>query len=354
MSTRSSWTLAIVSIALFMVTLDNLVVTNALVSIREDLGASLEELEWTVNAYTLSFAVFLLDWRRAGGPARPPVGLRGRPRRVHLGLGGRRAGAEHRCPHRVARGAGARRGDHHAAVAHPPERGLQRRQARAGPRDLVRGLRAGRRARPGRWRRRGRGLLLAVDLLAQRPGGPRAGSRGADPPPREPRAGGHARRTWCGARERRAARGGIRDRPGPVAGLDEHDGAAVDRRRRDPARRVRGLGAAHEGPDAPHALLPQPQLLGHERGVAGDVLRRLRLDLPAGPVLPGGAGLFAAGGGHPDAALDGHADLRGPGGGHPVGPHRQPAADGGGPGAAGGGAGLARGRHHAGRRPTDC
>ena len=57
---QNIWTLAIVSIALFMVTLDNLVVTNALVSIREDLGASLEELEWTVNAYTLSFAVFLL------------------------------------------------------------------------------------------------------------------------------------------------------------------------------------------------------------------------------------------------------------------------------------------------------
>ena len=59
-SKRSLWTLAIVSVALFMVTLDNLVVTNALVSIREDLGASLEQLEWTVNAYTLSFAVFLL------------------------------------------------------------------------------------------------------------------------------------------------------------------------------------------------------------------------------------------------------------------------------------------------------
>ena len=57
---QSIWTLAIVSVALFMVTLDNLVVTNALVSIREDLGASLEELEWTVNAYTLSYAVFLL------------------------------------------------------------------------------------------------------------------------------------------------------------------------------------------------------------------------------------------------------------------------------------------------------
>jgi EmrB/QacA subfamily drug resistance transporter len=57
---RSIWTLAIFSVALFMVTLDNLVVTNALVSIREDLGATVEQLEWTVNAYTLSFAVLLL------------------------------------------------------------------------------------------------------------------------------------------------------------------------------------------------------------------------------------------------------------------------------------------------------
>jgi EmrB/QacA subfamily drug resistance transporter len=63
---RSLMTLAIVSVALFMVTLDNLVVTNALVSIREDLGASLEELEWTVNAYTLSFAVFLLTAAAVG------------------------------------------------------------------------------------------------------------------------------------------------------------------------------------------------------------------------------------------------------------------------------------------------
>jgi EmrB/QacA subfamily drug resistance transporter len=64
--TRSIWTLAIVSVALFMVTLDNLVVTNALVSIREDLGATLEELEWTVNAYTLSYAVFLLTGAALG------------------------------------------------------------------------------------------------------------------------------------------------------------------------------------------------------------------------------------------------------------------------------------------------
>src|ERR671917_313052 len=65
-STRSAWTLAIVSAALFMVTLDNLVVTTALPSIRADLGASIEDLEWTVNAYTLSFAVLLLTGAALG------------------------------------------------------------------------------------------------------------------------------------------------------------------------------------------------------------------------------------------------------------------------------------------------
>jgi EmrB/QacA subfamily drug resistance transporter len=66
MNRGSRWTLAIVSVALFMVTLDNLVVTNALVSIREDLGATLEQLEWTVNAYTLTYAVFLLTAAAVG------------------------------------------------------------------------------------------------------------------------------------------------------------------------------------------------------------------------------------------------------------------------------------------------
>src|SRR3954447_5475125 len=63
---RSLITLAIASVAIFMVTLDNLVVTTALPSIRADMGASLEELEWTVNAYTLAFAVFLLTGAALG------------------------------------------------------------------------------------------------------------------------------------------------------------------------------------------------------------------------------------------------------------------------------------------------
>jgi EmrB/QacA subfamily drug resistance transporter len=64
--TRTLWTFAITSVALFMVSLDNLVVTTALPVIRTDLGASLEDLEWTVNAYTLTFAVFLLTGAALG------------------------------------------------------------------------------------------------------------------------------------------------------------------------------------------------------------------------------------------------------------------------------------------------
>src|SRR3954468_9295059 len=60
------WTFAVVSIALFMVVLDNLVVTNALASIRADLGATIQSLEWTVNAYTLAYAVLLLTGAALG------------------------------------------------------------------------------------------------------------------------------------------------------------------------------------------------------------------------------------------------------------------------------------------------
>jgi EmrB/QacA subfamily drug resistance transporter len=49
-----------------MVVLDNLVVTNALPSIRRDLGSSLEQLQWFVNAYTLSYAAALLPGAALG------------------------------------------------------------------------------------------------------------------------------------------------------------------------------------------------------------------------------------------------------------------------------------------------
>ena len=74
------WTFVITSLGLFMVTLDNLVVTMALPVIRTDLGASLESLEWTVNAYTLTFAVLLLTGATLGDRF-------GRKRMFAIGMG---------------------------------------------------------------------------------------------------------------------------------------------------------------------------------------------------------------------------------------------------------------------------
>lgn len=54
------WVLALAAVASFMVALDTLVVSTALTTIRQDLGASVAQLEWTVNGYNLSFAVLLL------------------------------------------------------------------------------------------------------------------------------------------------------------------------------------------------------------------------------------------------------------------------------------------------------
>lgn len=70
----------IVAVAVFMTSLDNLVVGVALPSIKEHLGGSLESLEWTVNAYTLTFAVFLLTGAALGDRF-------GRKRMFLIGLG---------------------------------------------------------------------------------------------------------------------------------------------------------------------------------------------------------------------------------------------------------------------------
>ena len=77
---RMWWTLAITSMALFMVTLDNLIVTNALPTIQRDFNATVQGLEWTVNAYTLTFAVLLLTGAALGDRY-------GRRRMFAVGLG---------------------------------------------------------------------------------------------------------------------------------------------------------------------------------------------------------------------------------------------------------------------------
>ena len=183
---RSGWTLAIVSVALFMTALDNLVVGIALPSIRAELGGSLESLEWTVNAYTLAFAVFLLTGAALGDRF-------GRKRMFVAGLALFTA-LERRAPlsraastaliaARALQGLGA-------AIVTPLTLTLLNEAVPAERRGAALGIWAGvsgprRRDGAARRRRRRRGHLVALDLLAQRARRPRA------PAARRP----HARRS---------------------------------------------------------------------------------------------------------------------------------------------------------------
>jgi EmrB/QacA subfamily drug resistance transporter len=77
---RPIWTLVLTSLAFFMVALDTLVVVTALPAIQRDLHASLSTLEWTINAFTLSFAAGIITAAALGDRL-------GRRRIFTLGLG---------------------------------------------------------------------------------------------------------------------------------------------------------------------------------------------------------------------------------------------------------------------------
>jgi EmrB/QacA subfamily drug resistance transporter len=77
-SRSTAWVVALTAIGSLMAALDTLVVSTSLSAIRLDLGASIEDLEWTVNAYNLSFAVLLI----------PAAGLGDRYGRRRLYAGG--------------------------------------------------------------------------------------------------------------------------------------------------------------------------------------------------------------------------------------------------------------------------
>src|SRR6478672_4074798 len=61
MSRRERRTIAVTGAALFMVVLDNLIVASTLPAIERSLGASLESLEWVLDAYILAFGVLMLS-----------------------------------------------------------------------------------------------------------------------------------------------------------------------------------------------------------------------------------------------------------------------------------------------------
>ena len=63
---EKNWVLGVTALASFMMALDSLVITTAFATIRADFGSSVETLQWTVNAYNLSFAVLLLTGAALG------------------------------------------------------------------------------------------------------------------------------------------------------------------------------------------------------------------------------------------------------------------------------------------------
>ena len=103
-----TWAVVLTGVGSLMAALDTLVVSSALSTIRRDLGASLQQLEWTVNAYNLTFAVLLITGAprsatASGAGACTPPGWRCSPR-----LGGVRARADRRLADRRARRPGRR------------------------------------------------------------------------------------------------------------------------------------------------------------------------------------------------------------------------------------------------------
>jgi EmrB/QacA subfamily drug resistance transporter len=63
---RKWWTLGAMCLSMFMIMLDSTVVNVALPSIQKDLKTSVDQLEWVVNGYTLSFAALLVTGGRLG------------------------------------------------------------------------------------------------------------------------------------------------------------------------------------------------------------------------------------------------------------------------------------------------
>ncbi len=187
------WAFVLTSAAGFMVTLDNLVVTTALPVIRHDLGAGLGGLEWTVNAYTLTFAVLLLTGAALGDRF-------GRRRMLAIGLAiftvssAAAALAPSIGALDVARAVpGHRRRDRDAADADDPLGRRPGRAARPRARRLGRDHRPRRRLRPARRRRRRLRHLVALDLLAERADRARPRPARPAPPRREPRPVGPPR-----------------------------------------------------------------------------------------------------------------------------------------------------------------
>ena len=339
---RTFWTFAITSTALFMVVLDNLVVSTALPVIRTDLGATIEELEWTVNAYTLTFAVFLLTGAALGDRF-------GRKRMFAVGVAVFTAASaaaalapsmDWLIAARAVQGVGA-------ALVTPLTLTIlsaavprDRRGLALGAWSGIAGLAVAAGPLVGGavvdgiswqwifWLNVPVGLvLLPLATRLQETHGP---DSALDLPGLALASVGLLGIVW-----------GLVHGNGEGWTSPEIVGSLVAG-----AVLLAAFVAwelADAGADAADAALPQPGVQRRERGVALHVLRDVRVDLPADPVLPDRAGLLAARGGPARPAVDGDADGRRTDRGRALRPDRRQAVHGARARAAGGRARVDRG-----------
>ena len=341
----------ITSLASFMVALDTQVLTAALATIRAEFGAPMETLQWTVNAFNLSFAVLLLTGAALGdrfGRRRLFAAgisvVRGVVRRL-------RAVDRHPLADRGPDRAGRRFGADHAARDGAAEHGISKRRTRPRPRHLQRRRGCGGAGRTGDRRRHHRKPGMAVDLLDQSADRTVRGRHGHDAAAREFRPGGEAR--YFRPRAGRGFR--LRAGLGPVA---------RQRRRMDQPRSGDGargriaagggfcrLGIADIRADGADAAVPVARAVVRHRRDLPAVRHVVQRAVPAAAIPAVRARLWTARRRPAVAALDRHAvrdrtDRR---------QHRQPdrrtAAGGGGALDAGDRPVLDRGDHRARYRP---
>ena len=174
---RRWWILIVLCLSSLVLVVDSMALTVAVPSMTEDLGASAQDTQWILDSYILVFAGLLLTSGSLGDRF-------GRRKVMIIGLllFGAASLAATFCTNpgeviavRVAMG--SRRGADHALHAVDPDHRLRRRGTRQGDGGLELGVDARPGRQPGARRRADRPLLLALDLLRQRPGR-RAGHRG--------------------------------------------------------------------------------------------------------------------------------------------------------------------------------
>jgi hypothetical protein len=315
----------ITAAALFMTALDNLVVITALPVIKGELEASLSDLEWTVTAYTIPFALLLL----------PGVALAdryGRRRLFVLGLTVFTAGSaaaalstsiEALIAARAIQGAGG--GiitpltlTLLSAAASPERRGLALGfwGAISGLAIALGPLAGGAIVEGWSWQWifwlnvpiGVAAVALAVARIDQSTGP----SRPMDLPGLGLASMGLLGIVWARVQGNDLGWGA----PGVAGPLIL--GPLL----------VTGfvLGTQNPVADDPHAILQQPRLRRRQRHLAAAVLRDVRIDLPARAIPAAREGLLGAGGRRSNPAMDGDAAGTRPARRIPLRSHRQPAA----------------------------